>query len=81
MDGSTSRGDALDQILSDPAEQYRLLVEESSDVLAIHEPDGAVVFHLETLCEFAHGDPITARESFDGEQCLMMLRLTRLSRL
>lgn len=40
MGGPTSRRDALDAILSDPAAQYRLLVEESSDVLTIHDPDG-----------------------------------------
>ncbi len=40
MHEPTSRRDALDAILSDPAAQYRLLVEESSDVLALHDPDG-----------------------------------------
>jgi diguanylate cyclase (GGDEF)-like protein/PAS domain S-box-containing protein len=40
MGGPTPRRGALDEILADPTEQYRLLIEESSDVLAIHDPDG-----------------------------------------
>lgn len=41
MTSSTAEGDdALERILADPALLYRFVVEESSDVLAIHDPGG-----------------------------------------
>ena len=40
MTDRTSEYDALEALLADPVAHYRFLVEESSDVLAIHEPGG-----------------------------------------